>query len=683
LKGRKIKEDAERKFNCTLPTPIGTPLAAPNAAALRALAALPPTAIGLAKPPDNVSTPARPSILPGSAESKANPGSTLPSSPALDRLFCNPDQVFSEDTSALDQINQLATKPINFSEPTDAEFVPKLDPAVLATLDPVSIDEIHAVAYEFHLTDLHLLEAHEKLEVMDCSHYVAKITRLSSTLQVIEPLKDNPQAKSCISDFNRHLQAFQKEGTAAVRTSVILEREYYQDQATPQLLHNFYRLCKTLVTSRSAQSQVTNLMDLARRKPSKSKVDIPEPPALIAGYALLLLLTTDSAHVLSYWAGAESPAKLMDVALRIIAATPSPCPFPSLAPELSQDLHNPGESGNTDNTATTADDDDALPQKNLFSYSQESTDLNPPDEETAPDNSSPEPSDTPEPTHYNVVLLGNRLYFPMPSAEAWDLALSVAMDLRPIANHITLERRMQLITKVTRSKCLTAMKKLAIRREVLHATTSVQKLISEKNNEANLVINVMAKWRRELFEKTKKNVHHFLNKHKGLQTASATRSIRSRQSVTDASVSSPSNIARTSAPKAAPPEQAVITIDEEEHLSQLTNTASTPRSDSRSTKRKPAALRNGQRPDKLQKNEPGGELDAQTPPSPQGLQTKTLDTQLTTSRGKQNNKKRAPAQTPTDSHLETHPPTNPQRRRQPQKRGRGGGRGRGRGRGND
>jgi hypothetical protein len=93
-------------------------------------------------------------------------------------------------------------------------------------------------------------------------------------------------------------------------------------------------------------------MDLARHKPSKFKVNIHEPPALIAGYVLLLLLTMDSAHIRSYWAGAESPAKLMDDALRIIAATPSSCPFPSLAPELSQDLLNPEKSGNADSTAS-------------------------------------------------------------------------------------------------------------------------------------------------------------------------------------------------------------------------------------------------------------------------------------------------------------------------------------------
>jgi hypothetical protein len=39
------------------------------------------------------------------------------------------------------------------------------------------------------------------------------------------------------------LQVFQKEGTATMKTSVFLERKYYQDQATPQLLQNLYRLC--------------------------------------------------------------------------------------------------------------------------------------------------------------------------------------------------------------------------------------------------------------------------------------------------------------------------------------------------------------------------------------------------------------------------------------------------------
>jgi hypothetical protein len=92
------------------------------------------------------------------------------------------------------------------------EFVPKLDPTVLAMLDPVTIDAIYAVAYEFHLTTLYMLEAHKKLEVMDCSHYyMAKIACLSSALQVIAPLKDNPQAKSCMANFTHHLQVFRKE----------------------------------------------------------------------------------------------------------------------------------------------------------------------------------------------------------------------------------------------------------------------------------------------------------------------------------------------------------------------------------------------------------------------------------------------------------------------------------------
>jgi hypothetical protein len=58
------------------------------------------------------------------------------------------------------------------------------------------------------------------------------------------------------------------------------------------------------------QSQIVNLLDLARCKPFTSKVNILKPPALlIASYALLLLLTMDSAHNLSYWAGAENPKK--------------------------------------------------------------------------------------------------------------------------------------------------------------------------------------------------------------------------------------------------------------------------------------------------------------------------------------------------------------------------------------
>jgi hypothetical protein len=36
----------------------------------------------------------------------------------------------------------------------------------------------------------------------------------------------------------------------------------------------------------------------------------------------------DSVHILSYWAGVESPAKLIDHALCIKKAMPSPCLFP-------------------------------------------------------------------------------------------------------------------------------------------------------------------------------------------------------------------------------------------------------------------------------------------------------------------------------------------------------------------
>jgi hypothetical protein len=157
----------------------------------------------------------------------------------VDCLIWNPNKLFSEDTSTLDKINQLATKPINFSNPIDMELVPKLDPAMLVTLYPINRwDLCGGVCISSHCHGLQPL----------CT---AKITCLSSTLQVIAPLKDNPQAKACMTTITHHLQVFQKEGTATVKTSVLLEREYYQDQATPQFLHNVYHLCQSLITSQS------------------------------------------------------------------------------------------------------------------------------------------------------------------------------------------------------------------------------------------------------------------------------------------------------------------------------------------------------------------------------------------------------------------------------------------------
>jgi hypothetical protein len=130
--------------------------------------------------------------------------------------------VFLHDTLALDHINTLQL--INFFDMGDVDLMPTLDQAELAILGPVTLQEIHAVAPGFHLTDLNLLETHKKLEVMENSHYTAKLTRTRSELQVIGVLKDNTQAMSLILEFSKHLQTFQKQkqGTIIVLKSGLL-----------------------------------------------------------------------------------------------------------------------------------------------------------------------------------------------------------------------------------------------------------------------------------------------------------------------------------------------------------------------------------------------------------------------------------------------------------------------------
>jgi hypothetical protein len=75
-------------------------------------------------------------------------------------------------------------------------------------LGPVTLQEICAVAHKFHLTNL---ETHKKLEVMENSHYMAKITRTRSKLQVIGVLKDNTQAKYLTLEFSKQLKDFKNK----------------------------------------------------------------------------------------------------------------------------------------------------------------------------------------------------------------------------------------------------------------------------------------------------------------------------------------------------------------------------------------------------------------------------------------------------------------------------------------
>jgi hypothetical protein len=102
--------------------------------------------------------------------------------------------MFLKDKLVFNQINTLATQPINVSDQNKIDLLPPLDVVRLVTLDPITADELHEVSHdELHLMDLNLLKVHNKLEVMGNDHYVAKVTCTRSKLQLIHPLvKDNP-----------------------------------------------------------------------------------------------------------------------------------------------------------------------------------------------------------------------------------------------------------------------------------------------------------------------------------------------------------------------------------------------------------------------------------------------------------------------------------------------------------
>ena len=145
------------------------------------------------------------------------PGPSPPVSPSIRELFKNTDYTFVQDQSQLRSILQLAAKPINWNEPTDKEFIPKLQQIPgLATLDPVTTDEIRAVAQEFHLVNLNLLECRKKLEVIKNPNFVAKVTRTRQELQINEAMKDNTHAASLAAEFQTCLSTFQNAGRHVV-----------------------------------------------------------------------------------------------------------------------------------------------------------------------------------------------------------------------------------------------------------------------------------------------------------------------------------------------------------------------------------------------------------------------------------------------------------------------------------
>jgi hypothetical protein len=102
----------------------------------------------------------------------------------------------------------------------------------------------------------------------------------------------------------------------------------------------------------------------------------------------------------------------------------------------------------------------------------------------------------------DVVLLGAQ-YFHMLSPAAWEITYTIAMDLGPPVNYITMERCSQLIKTITHSKCLTAVKSLSIHQETLQATTLIFRIIQESKNDEWLVLSTMAKWRQELFAQSR------------------------------------------------------------------------------------------------------------------------------------------------------------------------------------
>jgi hypothetical protein len=451
----------------------------------------------------------------------SHPTSPQPLSSVNRWLFHGEDYPFSYDKSHLIALVRRANEPIDYDDATLDSVVEDIPATLLATLDPTTIDEVHALAHELHQSDARMIESRTKYELMEADGFIAKVTRTKSRLQPHASVKDDPQTTVLIDEFMHVMSIFQTQGTAVVKRYVELEYASFRKQLLPTILKGLFRLSKRMVASRKPQFQVNNILDMASLKPRDE--DIPESDERLAGYMLLMLLASPSSHVIVHWAGLDSITgqnDLFHTALRSHPACPTPLSTPistpasaSATPSIAtrQDSHQSrSDSKNTgDMESTTAqgtsensmnqrsleneptqpdDDDQKLPGNPSFDYgplSQESERST--DTRTVPNGQS------------GATLIGGQ-YFPLPSPRGWKLVIELTQQLRPLADHLTMGQRIHLARRITKSRCLTVAKELQIQREIFSATTSVNDLVAKSQINSSRVLAVLTQWRRSFFE---------------------------------------------------------------------------------------------------------------------------------------------------------------------------------------
>ena len=87
-------------------------------------------------------------------------------------------------------------------------------------LDPATRSEVLCLAHELRSTDVLLVQAKFKLELMDSDAFIAKIVRVKSKLKPPADFLKDPKFIALSSEFEDLVRKYQTDGTAIVRRLV-------------------------------------------------------------------------------------------------------------------------------------------------------------------------------------------------------------------------------------------------------------------------------------------------------------------------------------------------------------------------------------------------------------------------------------------------------------------------------
>jgi hypothetical protein len=447
--------------------------------------------------------------------------STPPAPPSVAKwLFKDHDFLFSNDRGPLDTLLRRANAPIDYSEEPD-DLNEEIHPTLLATLDPLTQSEVHKLAHELQTLDALIIESKTKLELMESADFIAKVTRTKSQLLPHASIKDEPTTTALVDEFIKTHRKFQKDGTNVVKRYVELEFTTFHNKLIPTVLQGLFRLAKRMVADRKPQLQVNNILNMASLRP-RANEEIPESNETLAGYILMLLLTSSSSHVLVQWTGLDENTGAQDLFQRALNLHPA-CPTPLSTPvrvnrDLAADLiqtsapdegpsqddgsaadQKPAAAAGNNGRATQGDGDNNGDENDL--YASQTTN----EEETKAESQTASSSDK------SVTIIGP-CYFHLPSENGMQVVLAAARTLQPIVNYITLQQRIQLARRITKSKCLVAAKELHLKREMFNATNSVKELVDTLNLDSSRVLAVLTTWRRTFFDQLTKRMNKQLAK---------------------------------------------------------------------------------------------------------------------------------------------------------------------------